>query len=62
VDERLLPPREACRHLGVSLITLKRWSGKIRAVMTPTGRWRMIEDEVERIVGGRAEVGRNFRS
>lgn len=53
--ERLLPPREACRRLGISFITLKRWiySGKIRAVRTPTGRWMIPEGEVERIVGGK---------
>ena len=34
MTERLLPPREVCKRLGVSFITLKRWiySGKIRAV------------------------------
>jgi len=55
VIERLLPPREACRRLGISFITLKRWiySGKIRAVRTPTGRWMIPEGEVERIVDGK---------
>ena len=61
--ERLLPPREACKRLGVSFITLKRWiySGKIRAVRTPTGRWMIPESEVERIVGGREGV-KEFRA
>lgn len=55
---RLLPPREACRRLGISFITLKRWiySGKIRAVKTPTGRWMIPESEVERIFGGKVEA------
>jgi len=55
---RLLPPREACRRLGIHFVTLKRWiySGKIRAVKTPTGRWMIPESEVERIIGGKAEV------
>ena len=55
--ERLLPPREACRRLGISYRTLKRWiySGKIKAVRTPTGRWMIPESEVERIIGGRVE-------
>ena len=37
---------------------MKRWiySGKICAVRTPTGKWMIPESEVERIVGGRAEV------
>mgnify|MGYP000462783303 CR=1 FL=1 len=55
--ERLLPPREACRRLGISFVTLKRWiySSKIRAVRTPTGRWMIPESEVERIISGRGE-------
>ncbi|MCD6428352.1 MAG: IS607 family transposase [Desulfurococcales archaeon] len=58
MPKRLLPPREACKRLGISFITLKRWiySGKIRAVKTPTGRWMIPESEVERIVGGEVET------
>ena len=58
MSERLLPPREACKRLGVSFITLKRWiySGGIRAVKTPTGRWMIPESEIERIVRGRIEA------
>ncbi len=57
MSEKLLPPREACKHLGISFITLKRWiySGRIRAVRTPTGRWMVPESEIERIVGGKVE-------
>ncbi|MCD6357883.1 MAG: IS607 family transposase [Thermoproteales archaeon] len=55
MTERLLPPREACKRLGISFITLKRWiySGKIRAVKTPTGRWMIPESEIEKIISGR---------
>ncbi len=55
MTERLLPPREACRRLGISFITLKRWiySGRIRAVKTPTGRWMIPESEIERIISGK---------
>jgi len=58
MSERLLPPREACKRLGISFITLKRWiySGKVRAVKTPTGRWMIPESEVEMIIGGKAET------
>lgn len=57
--EKLLPPREVCRHLGISFITLKRWiySGRIHAVKTPTGRWMIPESEIEKIIGEKAEVG-----
>jgi len=40
MSERLLPPMEACRRLGIHFITLKRWVylGKIRAVkLLPVG-------------------------
>ncbi|ADB58207.1 IS607 family transposase [Archaeoglobus profundus] len=55
MSERLLPPREACRRLGIHFVTLKRWiySGRIRAVKTPTGRWMIPESEVERIISGK---------
>jgi len=58
LTERLLPPREACKRFGISFITLKRWiySGKIRAVRTPTGRWMIPESEIERIISGKVEV------
>jgi len=58
MSEKLLPPREACRRLGIHYVTLKRWiySGKIRAVKTPTGRWMIPESEIERIIGGKVEV------
>ncbi len=58
MSERLLPPREACRRLGIHFVTLKRWiySGKIRAVRTPSGRWMIPESEIERIVSGKAET------
>jgi len=58
MSEKLLPPREACRRLGIHYVTLKRWiySGKIRAVKTPTGRWMIPESEIERIIGGKVEA------
>ena len=58
MSERLLPPREACRRLGIHYVTLKRWiySGRIRAVKTPTGRWMIPESEIEGIIDGREGV------
>ena len=58
MSERLLPPGEASKRLGIHYVTLKRWiySGKIRAVRTPTGRWMIPESEVERILGGKEGV------
>lgn len=58
MSERLLPPREACRRLGIHFVTLKRWidSNKIHVDRTLTGRWIIPESEVERIIGGKGEV------
>jgi len=50
---RLLRPGEACKRLGIHFVTLKRWiySGKIKAIKFPTGRWMIPEEEVEKILG-----------
>ena len=52
VEERLLPPREAAKRLGVSVKTLWKWQrkGLIKAVRLPTGKLRYPESEVERII------------
>ncbi|MCE4608119.1 MAG: helix-turn-helix domain-containing protein [Caldisphaeraceae archaeon] len=57
MTDKLVPPREACKRLGINFITLKRWiySGKIGAVKTPTGRWMIPENEIERIISGKVE-------
>jgi len=54
MSERLLRPKEACRVLGVSYVTLRRWikEGKIRAVQTLGGKYRIPESEVKRILSG----------
>lgn len=50
--ERMLTPRQVAEVLGVSFITIKRWiySGKIKAVKLPTGKWRIPESEVKKIL------------
>ena len=56
--EKLLRLKEVCKILGISYITLKRWiyNGTIKAIKTPTGRWRIPKSEVERILGGRKDT------
>jgi len=56
MNERLLRPKEACELLGVSYSTLLRWikKGRVRAVRTPSGRYRIPEGEVRRLLS-RAE-------
>jgi len=62
VGERSLRPREACSLLGVSYPTLRRWikEGRIRAVQTLGGKYRIPESEVRRVLSG--AVGREVRA
>jgi excisionase family DNA binding protein len=54
IPERLLRPREVCQRLGISYSTLSRWvrEGRIRAVRTAGGVFRVPESEVRRIAEG----------
>jgi len=53
-SERLLRPKEVCQRLGISYPTLARWvkEGKIRAIRTAGGKYRIPESEVRRIAEG----------
>jgi excisionase family DNA binding protein len=53
-EERLLRPKEVCQRLGISYSTLSRWvrEGRIRAVRTAGGVFRVPESEVRRIAEG----------
>jgi DNA binding domain, excisionase family len=53
-SERLLRPKEVCQRLGISYSTLSRWvrEGKIRAIKTAGGKYRIPESEVRRIAEG----------
>jgi len=54
MSEELITPKEACRMLGVSASTLRRWAyqGKIRYVRLPSGRLRYYRSDIERILRG----------
>jgi len=60
--EHLLRPKEACSRLGVSYSTLRRWvkEGRIRAVQTIGGKYRIPESEVRRLLSG--AVGGEIRA
>ena len=51
--EEFLSPRDACRILGVSYITLWRWmrEGKIKAIRSPSGRYLIPRSEIEKLKG-----------
>jgi excisionase family DNA binding protein len=53
-SERLLRPKEVCQRLGISYSTLARWvrEGRIRAIRTVGGKYRVPESEVRRIAEG----------
>jgi len=53
-SERLLRPKEVCRRLGISYSTLSRWvrEGRIKAIRTAGGKYRIPESEVRRIAEG----------
>jgi len=50
----LLRPKEVCQRLGISYSTLSRWvrEGRIRAVRTAGGVFRVPESEVRRVAEG----------
>ena len=56
--ERLLRPKEVCQLLGISYSTLLRWirEGKIRAVMTEGGKYRIPYSEVRKYLERREET------
>lgn len=58
--EGFLSPRDACRILGVSYITLWRWirEGRVRAVRSPSGRYLIPRSEIERLRGEEERVER----
>ncbi len=49
--ERLLEVAHAAFRMGVCFETIRRWirSGKVRALKTPGGQWRIPESEVRRL-------------
>src|SRR5579875_3450023 len=48
----LLSPREAALRLGISYPTIKQWiyHGKLKAVKTPGGHYRIPEPELDRFL------------
>ena len=56
-------PKEVCQRLGISYATLSRWvrEGKIKAIRTAGGKFRVPESEVRRIAEG-LPVSREVRA
>ena len=55
--ERLLRSGEVAELLGVDRHTVVKWikEGKIRAIKLPSGRYRIPESEVRKILEGRSD-------
>ena len=49
----MLRPREVCERLGISYATLREYvkRGWIKSVVLESGRWRLREEDVERLAG-----------
>jgi len=57
--QKLLPPREAAKILGISYPTLKQWiyAGKLKTIKTPGGHHRVPENEIDRLFPQKRERG-----
>jgi len=55
--ERMLRSGEVAKILGVDRHTVVKWikEGKIRAIKLPSGRYRIPESEVKKILEGRSD-------
>jgi excisionase family DNA binding protein len=55
-NDKLLPPREVARLLGVDPKTVSRWAetGKIPSIKTPGGHRRYRKSVVDAILNGEA--------
>ena len=54
--ERMFRSGEVAEILGVDRHTVVKWikEGKIKAIKLPSGRYRIPESEVKKILGGRS--------
>ncbi len=53
IEEKLFSVKEACRILGISESTLRRWEreGKIKVIRTLGGKRRIPESEIRKLLG-----------
>jgi excisionase family DNA binding protein len=60
MSEKLYTTGEVARIFGVSYVAVKKWaySGKIKYIKTPGGRYRYPEGEIKRLLGEQTPKGR----
>ena len=53
MPEKLYTTGEVAKIFGVSYVAVKKWaySGKIRFIKTPGGKYRYPESEIRRLLG-----------
>ena len=58
--KEFLSPRDVCRILGISYITLWRWirKGRINVIRSPSGRYLIPRSEIERLKGEEERIER----
>lgn len=57
-EDKYLKPQETAALLRVDSRTVKRWAqqGRLAGFQTPGGHWRINEDAVRRLMGGRGAI------
>ena len=60
MPEKLYTTGEVAKIFGVSYVTVKNWaySGKIKYIKTPGGKYRYPESEIKRLLDEEAPKGR----
>jgi len=60
MPEKLYTTGEVAKIFGVSYVTVKKWaySGKIKYIRTPGGKYRYPESEIKRLLGEQAPKGK----
>ena len=60
MPEKLYTTGEVAKIFGVSYVAVKKWaySGKIRFIKTPGGKYRYPESEIRRLLGEQAPKGK----
>jgi putative resolvase len=58
--EKLYTTGELAKIFGVSYVAVKKWaySGKIKYIKTPGGKYRYPESEIKRLLGEKAPKGK----
>lgn len=64
MKEKIYSPQQACELLGIHIRTLQKWDneGKIKAIRTPSGRRKIPQSEIDRLLDRNKEDNSEFKS